>query len=782
WFRDLLVREQARLIARRHLVAARVTEKLLSDVRHIVVQKLDGRLRLTLPRSITSALNSVNQLRALEDHVQTLVEPVGVPIDVVSSDDIVKYDKLDQPSAPSEEVAEKSFHTARDILIIVSGARARAIARHLTAPDWVPVLDGPPSGFPRYLLRRDADAGRDRGGAAVGRAVIDVVDESGLPPLLDVYGVVVWLVDDKALLHDHHGLLRYELGDRAGALSNTLVLVAPALPTLEPSRILSDSKRKPPLDLPFGCIIDTSLARSPFWTGNPRRAIDRRIGDIIIGSAMICAMAERVREDLVHAGPRYDPQILSFALEPNGPGDSNSELGLLSESSLTGLKHPRKTDVRESFSHFEVRPFAKSTDRIRSGYYFIRRHDPDFKSFVRAVISSLRDPKFIDLARGGASVRRSELLETGFDARYARELPLKVEQELAHPQLAVAFRSRSSESSEGIIITAETPSVAAVQAAFHAGWAIARYTDRETIWEALEIRSSSPRSQLPREVRLPQLQRLTRNRGLAVRGVDPRDIVRIALDTFESWRLNAPRSSLLADARGYRASIDDEEVAEIAIPRDAVDQALSAGDPAARELGRILGNNFFALRSRSRKRPGDLRAAWSVPSDGARRFVLEDGRLPISLMELPPNVVPAQRLFIIDGDGSVPALFTSRLFDVWARATLSRSMSWASRFSVSNTFETLPIPSGLVVLHEDAEIAQLRLARHAKRLGSLTRALDEDPRILGRRLRSEHAEDGVWGKHPLLEEIDEELLSMIDLPPKATNLDILDRLLKMNRE
>jgi hypothetical protein len=644
---------------------------------------------------------------------------------------------------------------------------------------------------PYYLFRRGEEVARDRNGSAKVHSVIDIVDKRMAPARFDSYGVVVLLADDEMFSDVPSKRLNYELFDDNSAQDDTLFLIAPALPLLEPSRILADAVRPPMVDGQIGCVIDTSLARSPFWTGNPRRAIDRRIADIIIGAAVICSADEYLRTTLIRSLANHDRKAFSFAFDINDSDNENSKRGLLSEFLSVGLNRNSGIGDTGTRSTFKVWSLGKSTEHVRSGYYFYSEQLPvsDFEGFVFAVLADLQEAKsvdnLVDLIRSGAPpIRQTELLDTNFSTRSARTVPPEIRKTLAYPHLAIAITGGGLASVERIIICAEAPSLPTVRAASREGWVIARYTDRETLWEWLKSRNWDSLSPVPREIRLPQLRRLTRNRGLATRGVDPRDIVRLPVDVFEAWRLAAEGSPLLLQIRGYTSSINQEKMTEFAIPMTAVEEAMKSGDPAAEELARIVRDNIHLNRGRQKKRPGDLRAAWLIPTNGTKRFVLEDGHLPVRLMNLPPTAVPAQHLFLIDGDGSVPALFTSRLFDVWARATLSRSTGWSSRFSVSNTFETLPIPREFVVTHEGAEPVQLKLGHRADRLSTLIRQLENDPQALGELLYSDRGvnRDGARVVPSILEEINAALLSAIGLSSGASDLDILERLLEMNRE
>jgi hypothetical protein len=307
---------------------------------------------------------------------------------------------------------------------------------------------------------------------------------------------------------------------------------------------------------------------------------------------------------------------------------------------------------------------------------------------------------------------------------------------------------------------------------------VVRYSDEDTLREILYSPEGPKSSFFPRELVLPRLTRFPENAGLARRGVDPRDIIRVSQEEYREWRRKGARSGLLSEVRNYRSSIDQTERMDIAVPATPVREAASRGDRAAQALLEISGH----LRSQAPvpRRLADLRAVVELPAD-ARRYILEDGRLPVVLAELPPDQLPAQRLFIIDGDASVPALFTSRLFEVWARATRSISFSWSSRFSLTGTFETLPIPLLFTVIPDLQNRLQLRVKNEASRVGRLIGALGRDAAFIrsGRLIR---AEEGMLVGHPLLEQINEALLSSIELDVSASDFEILERLVTMNAE
>jgi hypothetical protein len=767
WLRDTLIRQQIVLETRRQILAANLSKEPPTSVREIDVEEShDGNFRIVLPEAISTALARAGRLHALAENYRQLADQIGVSLDDFSFEEADVEPPAVQPQTAGDgRKPEQHFAGSVNILIIVSGPRARSIARHLSSPDWAPVWKLDHVEFPHYLVRR---LGESRGGpqsVSSKQPVIDVIEEQSSIPDFRHYGVVIWLVDDKALSKGRFSKPQDVILAQFSQNWAGIFLIAPALPSLEPSRTLVGGGREPLSDIPFRCLIDTAAARSPFWSGNPRRSIDRRIADIVTGAAVLCAGNDLLLPYLNSETPRYEPVVLSFTLKTHE--GRQLPLGMASEVTAAGLGGLDDDDETLFRFHFGVRSEARPSLQLGEGVGEIRRHRLNFDRFAGAVVADIENAPIPEL-----------------DDRLRHSVvPASMAQTLRHADLAAAFQFGKSSAPFGVVVTAEAPTVRLLRAAAQSGWAAVRYTERESLRGLFGMQDWVLWPFLPQEIGLPTLQRRARNRGLATRGIDPRDVVRIPLDQFETWRFSAGDSPLVAEARRYRASIvENGLVAEMVVPAAALSDAMRKDDRAAMALAALVTQPRSSAHQAA-KRISDIRTAWSTPRDGARRFVLEDGLLPVSLAELAVDEVPAQRLFIIDGDGSVPAFFTSRLFSVWARATLSRSTSWSSRFSITRTFETVPVPPVFMVLHQEADSpSQLRLAPNAGPIGDMVEMLDRDPRILGDRIRSLRNQefDGSWVGHPLIAELDTALLSTIGLSGDASDLDILERLLEMN--
>jgi len=412
--------------------------------------------------------------------------------------------------------------------------------------------------------------------------------------------------------------------------------------------------------------------------------------------------------------------------------------------------------------NFEMRD--SNDERPRNAFVELHPLNQDFPSFAEASLAE---------AIGSRVPRRQ--LHTG-----AKKISDSIGMTLNHPSLAVAMRPPAS-FGRAVVITAESPDLSALRAANDADTNIVRYTDRAAM-RALFSDGHPLRWPLPGEVRLPELHRYPRNRGLATRGVDIRDIVRIPRHKWEALlRENGP-SQLDGQERSYLSSINMISTEpEIAIPLPTIWSAISTGDRLAQVISGE-SRRHSAQDPLLSKRVADLMAAWSRPSPGGRRWVIEDGRIPVELTVLESDEVPAQRLFMIDGDGAVPALLMSRPFAIWARALLPSATSWSSRFQVSQTFEAFPLTLSFAVSPaEDQSPPQLHFSRNGGQLSRLARLLEMEARPLAEVAHEGPRLNRALRPSPILQEIDSMLLADFGLGSEASDLDILERLVERNQ-
>lgn len=267
-----------------------------------------------------------------------------------------------------------------------------------------------------------------------------------------------------------------------------------------------------------------------------------------------------------------------------------------------------------------------------------------------------------------------------------------------------------------------------------------------------------------------------------MRGVDPRDVVRLPAPKAEEWLARWMGSKVAGSARRYLARIDEKGPGELVFPRADLARDVADGDEAAAAAVALVasGEDRKLFDDRPLKRPTDLRAGWTLPAVGTRRFVIEDGRVPTEVTELAASTVPAQRMFLLDGDAAVPLLLSSRVFAVWARATTSRSTSWLPRFSISRTFETLPIPPCFeLVVHGDGR-PSLQLGRGMIELDRIAHELEEKL-VPERRWRRfwRNDENGEMVE-PSWREVDQILLEAIGLRPDVSDVEVLKQLLSQS--
>ena len=361
----------------------------------------------------------------------------------------------------------------------------------------------------------------------------------------------MWLVDDEvALGGDLDDFAREVAGPRGrrGAPH----LLAPALPAHEPSRVLSSLAEHQGVSFPCDAVVDTALARSPFWTGNPWRAVDRRVADTVVGSALVAAMVWRVRKALLSAGGGGAPLLFSHAVCYGDPDDVDPELGLLSESSTFGLRPPDRGD--QTFG-FNIVPLDRSMRLADRGYAALRESELRFARFAGTVVASVADAGPAASPGARAPVRRSQADET----RVGRPRGMGRDDAAAGLRMPHLSAGIDLEDAGRLLVTAEAPTPKAVRRALEAGWAMVRYTDRQTISDLVAGGEGESTPPLPRELRLPPLHRLPSNRGFAVRGIDPRDVLRVPVGDASEWRDIRQYSHLAELGREYRERVDQSE-------------------------------------------------------------------------------------------------------------------------------------------------------------------------------------------------------------------------------
>ncbi|WP_034158718.1 pentapeptide repeat-containing protein [Sphingomonas sp. ERG5] len=617
---------------------------------------------------------------------------------------------------------------APSILVLFAGRRAEEISRSIEPPDWSPDRGGADLGW-RFVVAHGKER-RDRH-PFVGLIQVAAVG-ADLPGT--AFDVIVVLADSDSDVDASLDWINAKLDSK-------IRLLAPAPPRDRPSRLLTDQPARG-----FNAVIDTSIARSPFWSGNVSRALDRRIADTAIGVATVVSSSDDIATRLSQMEDPRTP-VVTLAFGPAAMGSSQAPVLSLS-SEAVGLV--RVDQGLPDLFHFQP--------------YWIRQRPKDAELGLFLISSDLQasTSSFLHAAADHALARRKLDLIDG------NEIPADILGELAFSGHSAGLRA-STGRGPATAIVAETPTMKLVHSAAKVGWRVARYTDGLFIAETLSPDAPSSPRQLPNELVLPKARRRPENRGLVTRGADSRDILVFKEAFVDRIRSDAP--DLARSIRQFRPAFAQPGILEFMVPTYEVSQWLA--DDHDKSMRAEL-DSLRAGKPRVPKRPADLRVACGEPAPDAMRFAIADGLLPVRLDQLARHEVPAQSMFIIDGDAAVPALLQSSVFAVWARATATRSTSWmAARFSVTGTFETFPIVGAFDVASFGPGNVQLRLVGD-ERLYGLARdwLVEMDKQWETGQLAEKQGE--------IRRHLDEEILGLYRLSPDADDLQILERLLELN--
>jgi hypothetical protein len=764
WQAELFVRQRTMIEARRLVRKAR-SPRMAGAIRLIEVGRSDRGLTIAVPPEVAAALEQAQTVDAFSERVDSLSSIAGIGLKISGLPDS-RADAAMSDAVPALRPVQADLMTGGSVLIIMSGPKAKVIGRHLGKFEWRPDWNVPEDAENARWNRRKLSHRRDVTVGLTDLPQMQVIDEHMAMPKLDDVSTVIWVADDESVARDWGRSLPAELRAAADQGLEPLCILAPVLPPSHPSRILARSGEAQEVP-PFYTILDTATARSPFWGGNPKRSIDRRVADLVIAAAVLTVPDSPLRAYLSTDRPRYEPLLLSIA---SGTGRGpEAGAGMASEVSPAGLDGfaPRRSKA-EWFAWIE-RPETGSRRKGQLGRACVDRHEPNFRPFAQAVVATNR-----------------RLAGMAMDERLAGEVPPTIEKSLSFPEFSTAFRIETKRSgTRGCVVTAEAPDLKSLRAAAEERWQLCRYSDEEGLADLVEGRRSAL-WQLPRDIRLPQLNRLGRNKGLAIRGVDPRDVVRLPAETFKRWH-DEGGADLDREIRWYRTEPNryrepPESAGMAALPVAIFRGAEDTGHPAA-EFLRNSPDVFVPAPEALARRTADLRASWEPPERRTRRYMLEDGRLPVRFGLLDDREVAAQKFFTLDGDGSIVALLLSKMFAIWAGATLSRSPSWSSRFSVTKTFETFPIPDQFMVLRDgEAGRASLHLSRTPGAIRQLVQSLESEVEMRSLHFPGRRSESRVPHElEDIINEIDSVLLREMGLDEKADELTILERMISLNR-
>lgn len=752
-FIDLILRPGILIELRREANSRLLSVDELDSLRNFKVrQSGPARYDLEIASKVSEMFDRA-AFEELEAAVARFAGRLGITLKVIALKDYAgDHIEAERPATPpSIRTSRRSpRRESPNILVIAGDRRSQAICRHLEPPS--SIASGSGSVWEgEYRIDHRAglkDLPESHDGVML---IVDNVGTRDAKRARSVFDVVVWLAGNDALLDARSNDI-YELARHRDP--QTPFLIAPAPPADGPTVLMEPrSKAKHVLEQ-ANAVIDTTLARSPFWTGQLRRSIDRRMADMIVTVSILAAAINSVRHDLNTRRGSKHPYSATLSIGERRFGhEAASELNA---ASLRGMQSDRRMSSRHAF---EIR--EQGSTIVRNAALEINPLWTDFERFGEAAFLSTIGP--------GADWPNRSLIT---------DVPDNLLHSLDAPNLSVALKHIDGEPS--LVLTAESPRLATIREAWASGLAVARYTDTATIRATTLQRNPFG---LPEEMRFPKLARLAQNQGLVTRGVDARDVLRLAETDWLDIRNASVSSSLLAQARKYRPTVAEAgSNLEIALPTAAIWDGIRNGDSVARELFR----RFPKLQERGEKagkRMSDLIAAWTRPSEGMQRWIIEDGRIPVEAGMLRAEEVPAQRLFFIDGDQAVPCIIFSRPFAVWAKALLPASTSWASRFQVSRTFDAFPFPLCFrIERSSNEEPPQLRFARGHERLKVIGERLSRRFMDNGRNVGAEFSDEMNYRRDEMLEELDGILLREMNLPNDANDLDILEALVERNRD
>ena len=755
WRRQLL-RQWLETEIRRKLAGRRHDEEVFRSV--AVEENARDALTAVPPAPLLRTLIDTGTIGQVSERLAGLAGALGVDIHLAdaSNVDAMAGEVAAVPDSPPAALPMEPLDPSIEVSVIAVGRRSRDIVKHVRRSLKAPRAAVQSAQDDDWLIVSGA-RGRD-----------GILDRSGLSA-----STIILLLDEDDLERAESGRLERYLHEQADA--GALVILVPALQVRHPSRILDDSGRAPELVGQCHAILDSAIARSPFWWGRAKRSFDRRIADVITVAAAACR-SRGLREELRARRAGGSQPILAVGLVPRGNGsrqyDGGSHAIWLGSEATWVSGDPKRGDSAILFS-LRINPDEVGLEGVEGQVMAEgRRNVQRFADFAGAVVAHVLGGRH--RGRGTSSLRVGE----------EPSIPDTIAKRLAFPRHSRAFRVEGNVADFiNLAVVGETPTVDAVAAADRVGWRIARYTDATTIRRIAD--ESGGDDVLPGDIDMGTVRSSEINRQLATRGVDQRDVFRMSHNLFHEWlsTLSVAKRRLAHEAaRPMRSATrpHGELDSDYLVMREYV---LRKDDPAARELAGLLQREKRAsLDVRPLKRGADLRRCWTTPSAGFRRYGLVDGSIPVVVVELGSNEVPVEDLFVVDGDEAVPALFRSRVFRIWAGATLPSASSWMARFSITSTFGGFPIVEPFRIVGQEGSLAALVADGAPRRLHKLA---DEVGRQIERQLARLHSR-GWKAAHELgatgraMDGLNEMILDWYGLSKNASDIAVLRRLQELN--
>ena len=523
------------------------------------------------------------------------------------------------------------------------------------------------------------------------------------------------------------------LGSRAlRLLAPTLPVDAPPLSLVAPQLVARD----------FDACIDTSMVRSPFWQGASTGTEERRIADVATAVAVLVggtvddegltiAITSRAAPVLAVEFSREMPTEASLAKKRFG----SEALGMLRGRARSSLVLPVESDPPKLGDHSWVVLSVCSADED---------HPADFVSEVVGATLLDQGKRFVPVA-----------------------VPDWLADRLKHPSHCAAFAPTRSVSNEGLLVSTETPTLELVGAAADGGWRLARYDDRPAIRRALLEGSETF---LPNEIALPALEIQTENLGLVTRAPAGRD--RIMLDDELAARVQALDKALGALLRRQKPPPGSAALPrQWALPAADVQEWLS--HPQTNDELLLLLQKLAPWKL-PRKRTPSVATLWAPRHLTAPRYAISERVRPLLIEPVTPDEAPAPSTFVVHGDESVPALFSSSVFAIWAQVTSTRSLGHdAGRMSRTSTFETFPIADAFKVRRVRGAPPFLESANEHVHRQLLEAAQSEPPEV--KRARAYWPASKVRPSRS-----DTWILNFYNLDADARDDEVLGRLLALN--
>ena len=755
WRRQFL-RQWLETEMRRTLAGSRINDEAFRSV--TMEERAPDTLTAVMPAPLLSTLIDAGVIGEVSKRLAGLAGALGADIILPDASDVeatageVVALSDTPPAASSAEPVDFGI----DVSVIVMGRRSREIAGHVRRS--------------RKGRGGETRLGQDNDWLIISdvRRQDQILDGSG-----PVASTIMLLFDENDRERTEAGRIERYLQEQAAA--GALVILVPALPVGQPARVLDSGGEVPDLVGRCHAILDSAVARSPFWWGRSKRSLDRRIADVMSVAAAVCR-SRGLREELRGRRGGGSPPILAVGAVP-GQGGSRQYSGgshaiwLGSEASWVS-GDPKRGDAAILFS-LRINPEDVGL-RGMEGQVMAegRRHAHRFAEFAGAVVAHVLDGRHRKTAAPNWRVVEEP------------SVPDRLVQGLAFPRHCRGFRIRGDGPEEtNLAVVGEVPTVATVAEADSVGWRVARYTDVVSIRRFSD--DSGRDEMLPDEIDIGRIRSSDINRRLATRGVDQRDVFRISDNLFQEWLSSSSvsgRHRAHEAARPMRSATrpHGELDGDYLVTREYV---LREDDPVTQELAGLLQRERGAsLDARPLKRGADLRRCWTAPSDGFRRYALVDGAIPVIVVELEGKEVPVEDLFVIDGDESVPALFRSRVFRIWAGATLPSASSWMARFSVTGTFGGFPIVEPFRVVGQEGSLAALVADRASGRLHALSNEIGRQIDRQLARLPSTgwKAAHELGAKGRAMDRLNEMILEWYGLPRDVGDIAVLKRLQEMN--